>query len=78
MNISTFDLTLLTALSNLKEFINSYTNHKEIFDMQERHDNMELNTNKKFFSENYSMDICKFISAIIFPPGNSFYNIFIM
>ena len=28
LNISKFDLTLLTAPSNLKEFINSYTNHK--------------------------------------------------
>ena len=35
--------------SNLKEFINSYTNHKGIFDLQERHGNMELNANKTFF-----------------------------
>ena len=32
LNISTFDPTLLTAFSTLKEFIHSYTNHKEIFD----------------------------------------------
>ena len=38
-NISKFDSTSLTASSNLKKFINSYTNHKEIFDFQERHDN---------------------------------------
>ena len=31
LNISKFDPTLLTASSDLKEFINSYTNHKEIF-----------------------------------------------
>ena len=30
-----FDSTLLTASNNLKEFINRYTNHKEIFDLQE-------------------------------------------
>ena len=30
LNISKFDQTLLTASSDLKEFINSYTNHKEI------------------------------------------------
>ena len=48
LNITKFDPTLLTASSDLKEFINSYTNHKEIFDLQERHDNMELNTNKNF------------------------------
>ena len=65
LNISKFDSTLLTASSNLKEFINSYTNHKEIFDLQERHDNMELNTNKNFFSENYILDIFMFISVII-------------
>ena len=62
-NISKCDPTLLTASSKLKEFINSYTNHSEIFDLQERHDNMELNTNKNFLSDNYIMDI---ISAIVF------------
>ena len=51
LNISKFDPTLLTASSNLKEFINSYTNHKKNFDLQERHDSTEvkLNTNKKSF-----------------------------
>ena len=49
LNIFKFDSTLLTTSNNLKEFINSYTNHKEIFDLQERHDNMELNTNKISF-----------------------------
>ena len=33
LNISKFDPTLLTASSDLKEFINSYTNYKEIFDL---------------------------------------------
>ena len=65
LNISKFDQTLLTASTNLKKFISSYTNHKEIFDLQERHDSMELNTNKHFFSDNYIMDIFMFISAII-------------
>ena len=59
------DQTLLTASTDLKKFINRYTNHKEIFDLQQRHDNMELNTNKNFFSDNYIMDIFTFISAII-------------
>ena len=49
LNISKFDSTLLTASSNIKEFINSYTNNKEIFDIQERHDKTELNTNKISF-----------------------------
>ena len=65
LNISKFDQTLLTASGNLKEFINSYTNHKEIFDLQKRHDSMELNTNKNFFSDNYIVDILVFISMII-------------
>ena len=33
LNISKFDPTFLTPSSNLKEFINSYNNHKEIFDL---------------------------------------------
>ena len=49
LNIFIFDPTLLTASSNLKEFINSYTNHKEFCDFQERHDNMKLNANKISF-----------------------------
>ena len=65
LNISRFDSSLLTASNNLKEFIEIYTNHKEFFDFQGRHDNMELNTNKNFFSENHIMDIFLFITAII-------------
>ena len=65
LNISKFDPTSLTASTDLTDFINSYTNHKEIFDLQENHDNMELNTNKHFFSDNYIVDIFMFISAII-------------
>ena len=67
MNISKFDPTLLTASSDLKEFVNSYANHKEIFNLQEGHDNMEikLNTNKNFFSHNYIMDIFFFITVVI-------------
>ena len=48
LNMSKFNATLLTASSNLKEFIHQYTNNKEIFYLQERHDSMELNTNKNF------------------------------
>ena len=56
LNISKFDPTLLTVSSDLKEFIHQYTNDKEIFNLQERHDSMELNTNNNFFSENYIVD----------------------
>ena len=37
---------------------------KTIFDLQERHDSTELNTNKNFF-DNYIMDNFLFITAII-------------
>ena len=52
---------------DLKDFINSYTKHKEIFDLQERHDSdsTELNTNKNFFSDSYIVDIFMFILAVI-------------
>ena len=41
LNAPKFVPTLLTASSDLKEFIKSYTNNKEICDLQERHDSME-------------------------------------
>ena len=65
LNISKFDPTLLTASSDLTEFINNYSNHKEIFNLQERYDNTELNTNRNIFSDNYIMDVFMFISVII-------------
>ena len=65
LNISTFDPTLLTASSDLKEFIHQYTNDKEILDLQERHDSTKLNTNKNFFSDNYIIDVFLFITVII-------------
>ena len=65
LNISSFDKMLLTASGDLQEFINSYTNHKEIFDLQERHDSMQLNTNINFFSDNCIMGIFMFISTVI-------------
>ena len=66
LNISKFDNTLLTASTDLKEFVSSYSRNKEIFDSQQRYDaNAKINTNKKFFSDNYIVDIFVFISAII-------------
>ena len=47
---SKFDPTLLSASSDLKEFINSYTNNKEIFDLQGRHDSTEVKLNTKKIS----------------------------
>ena len=65
LNISKFDKALLTVSTDLKEFISSYTKNKEIFELQERHDSMESNTNKNFFSDDYVVDIFMFISAVI-------------
>ena len=56
---------LLTASTDMKEFINIFTNHKKNCDLQERHDSMKLNTNKNFFSDNYIVDIFVFISVVI-------------
>ena len=64
LHISKFDPTLLTASSDLKDYIHWYTNDKEIFDLQERHDSTELNTNKNFF-DNYIVDIFLFITVVI-------------
>ena len=57
LNVSKFDSTLLTASSKVKDFFHQYTNDKEIFNSQERHDSMELTTNKNFFSANYIIDV---------------------
>ena len=38
LNILGYNKTLLNAPTNLKDFINSYTKQKEIFDLQERHE----------------------------------------
>ena len=65
LNISKFDPTLLTASSDLKNLLTATLTMEKIFDLQEWHDNMELNTNKNFFSENYIMDISLFIIVII-------------
>ena len=65
LNISRFDKTLLTAPTNLKDFIINYAKQKEFFYSQERHENRLLNPNKNFFSNNYIMDIFMFISAVI-------------
>ena len=47
--------------------MHDYIKHKEIFDLTQRHvSTVELNTsNKKFFSNNYIVDIFVFTSSII-------------
>ena len=49
----------------LKDFINSYTKRKEIFDLQERHETTTLSTSKNFFSNNHIMEVFMFISSAI-------------
>ena len=51
--------------TNLKDFINSYTVKKEIFDLQGRHETTVLNTSNNFFSNNHIVDILMFMSSII-------------
>ena len=60
-----FDKTLLNAPITLKDFINNYAKQKEIFALQERHESTILKTYKKFFSNEYIVDIFVFVSAII-------------
>ena len=54
LNITSFYKALLHAPTNLKDFISKYTENKEIFDLQERHETTILNTGKNFFSNNTS------------------------
>ena len=65
LNISRFVKTLLTTPTNSKDLMYRYAKHKEMFDLQESHENVILITSKSFFSDNYIMDIVMFISAII-------------
>ena len=65
LNISKFDSELLTAPRNLKDFIHQYNCKKEIFDLNQRHDTMDLTTSKKFFSNNYLVHVFLFVTAVI-------------
>ena len=66
LNISKFDTSLLTVSKTLKEFIHQYKCKKEIFDLEQRHDNTEkMSPDKNFFSDNFLVDIFLFITAII-------------
>ena len=40
LNIFNFDSNLMTASNDLKEIIERYTNQKETFELQERHNSM--------------------------------------
>ena len=65
LNMSKFNSELLTVPRNIKDFIHQYNHKKEIIDLNERHDTMNLTTNKNFFSNNYIVDVFLFITAVI-------------
>ena len=66
LNISGFDSELLIASKMLKDFVHQFHHEKDIFDLQERHTNMELDLpNKNFFFDNYTIDIFLCVTAII-------------
>ena len=53
------------STQKLKDLIHQYNQKKEILDLNKRHGNTELTTNKNFFSNNYIVDIFLFITAVI-------------
>ena len=66
LNTSKFDSELLTAPKTLKDFIHQYTCKKVIFELEERHDNMDTNLpNNNFFSNNFIVDVFLFITTVI-------------
>ena len=68
LNKSMFDETLLSAPLTLKEYITQYRHDKEIFDLKERYDIEELETEfaiKIFFTNNFIIDVFVFAIAII-------------
>ena len=67
-NNSGFDDSLFTAPQTLKEYISQYKHQKEIFDLKQRHDISKLDletSNKKFFTNNFIVDVFVFIIAIV-------------
>ena len=66
LSIPDFDKYLLHAPTNLKNFVQDYAKSKEIFDLEERHVSRTLNySSKKFFSNNYIVDIFVLVSSVI-------------
>ena len=62
LNNMRFNTELLSAPQMLKDYILQYNQKKEIFDLQERHDTMNIESpNKNFFTNNLIVDISVFI-----------------
>ena len=61
-----FNSELLKAPKTLKDFVHQFQHRKEIFDLQERHnDNNFILPNKIFLFNNQTVDIFLFVTAII-------------
>ena len=60
-----FNSDLLKVPKALKEFVQQFQHKKEIFNLQERHNNGLDLTNKNSFFNNYTIDIFLFVTAII-------------
>ena len=66
LNDTRFDETLSSAPQTLKEYISQYKQKKNIFDLKERHDTMNIESpNKNFFINNLIADTFVFTTAII-------------
>ena len=68
LSIPDFYSSLQHAPTNLIKFMHDYANNEKTFDLKERHvSTVESlnNSNKKFFSNNYIVDIFMFTSSII-------------
>ena len=56
----------MSAPQTLKDYISQYNQKKEISDLQERHETMNIESpNKNFFTKNLIVDIFVFATAII-------------
>ena len=69
INNSRFSDSLFTAHQTLKDYISQYKHQKEIFDLKERHDDinkLDLETpNKNFFTNNFIVDVFIFMIAVV-------------
>ena len=79
LNAFEFDSDLLLAPKTLKDFIHQYKCKREIFDLEERHDNTDMNlSNKIFLSNNFIINVFSVCYCGSFSNGYDFGNIFVM
>ena len=64
--VSKFDSRVTNSTKDTKRLYHQYNHKKEIFYLNERHDNMDKTLpNKNFFSKNFIVDVFLFVTAII-------------